>query len=162
MQKGVKELWRAFASLHEEERADWELWCLGKGELEDQIPCHPAIYKFGFVQPKELTPYLEKTGVFILPARYEHWGVVVHEFAAAGFPLICSLTTSAASVFLKNGENGYYTKPGSEHSIRDALRRVIALPDEKLWEMAEKSMTLATKITPLTWSATLWNLINQK
>ncbi len=159
--KGILELWEAFTSLSEDERGDWELWCLGKGELEDQLPKHPAVKNIGFVQPSALAPWLEQTGVFVLPAHYEHWGVAVHEFAAAGFPLICSTTTSAATAFLEEGKNGFFTTPKSTASIREVLLKIIALSDEQLIAMGRKSTEYAQRITPDTWSDTLWNIVNE-
>lgn len=159
-QKGIRELWSAFASLKEEERRDWELWCIGKGELEPEFPEHPFIRKIGFVQPDELAPYINQCGVFILPTHYEHWGVVVHEFAAAGFPLICSTRTSAASAFLKEGYNGYYTRPKDTASVRSALLKIISLDDRHLMEMGQRSTALAAQITPATWSATVQKIMN--
>ncbi|MBK7964607.1 MAG: glycosyltransferase [Bacteroidetes bacterium] len=160
--KGIRELWKAFLSLNEQERKDWELWCVGKGELEIEFPNHPAIKKIGFIQPHELAPYLAETGVFILPAHYEHWGVVVHEFAAAGFPLICSTTTSAASAFLHEGKNGFFTQPKNISSVREAIEKIINLNDEELRKMGEESKKLAQNITPKIWAATVWKIIEQK
>ena len=112
------------------------------------------------MQPDELSKFIEQTGVFILPAYYEHWGVVVHEFAAAGFPLLCTSTTSAATTFLKDNYNGYVLKPKSTESILSALRKIIALSDKELLEMATNSVTLSSQVTPDTWSQTLMSLVN--
>jgi glycosyltransferase involved in cell wall biosynthesis len=150
--KGVMELWQAFIQLHQETDTDWELWCLGKGELDHAFPVHDKIRNFGFVQPQEMKSYLEQTGVFILPAHYEHWGVVVHEFAAAGFPLLCTSTTSAASAFLQNGINGYIIEPYSTSSLVQALKKIVALSDDELIEMAEKSASFSEVITPEKWA----------
>ncbi|MGZ4099126.1 MAG: glycosyltransferase family 4 protein, partial [Bacteroidia bacterium] len=80
--KGITDLWEAFIQLQEETPNDWELWCLGTGSV---IPReHPKIKHFGFVQPKELGPILDQSGVFVLPSRFEPWGVVVQEYSAAG------------------------------------------------------------------------------
>ncbi len=86
--KGLPELWAAFEELQHEEPNEWELWCLGIGTLKG--PQHKKLKHFGFVQPKDLEPILMETSVFILPSRFEPWGVVVQEMAAAGFPLIVS------------------------------------------------------------------------
>lgn len=160
--KGVRELWSAFASLSDGERKGWELWCLGKGELEQELPSHPAIKNCGFVQPSDLSPYMKSTGVFILPAHYEHWGVVVHEFAAAGFPMICTTTTSAASAFLKENQNGFFTEPRNTTALKESIIKIINSSDAQLIEMGNKSVELSNKITPDTWSSTLWRLAGKK
>lgn len=156
--KGARELWKAFIQLQNEQPNEWELWCLGKGDLDTEFPSHEKIKNFGFVQPKDLNKYIEDTGVFILPTHYEHWGVVVHEFAAAGFPMICSTTTSAATTFLKEGYNGFYTKPKDVSSIVAAMKKIIAMSERELFEMGEQSVELSKQITPETWSNTLMQL----
>ncbi len=159
--KGVKELWEGFIRLQEKSPNEWELWCLGKGDFDPVFPEHEKIRNFGFVQPAELKKYIGKTGVFILPSQYEHWGVVVHEFAAAGFPLMCSDTTSAAHAFLQDGVNGFLHKPYKVSSICDTLEKFIQCTDEELNRMAEHSVTLSRTITPDTWAATAWEYIEQ-
>lgn len=160
--KGIRELWKAFTALKDDERKDWELWCLGKGELESEFPDHPAIKNIGFVQPEQLQHYLQECGVFILPAHYEHWGVVVHEFATAGFPLVCSTKTSAATFFLHEGINGFFTQPKDTASVREAILRIIRSSDDSLRKMGEASKLEAEKITPLTWSQTIWDIMTKQ
>ena len=155
--KGINELWEAFIRLQKEQPNEWELWCLGKGDIDP--PSHEKIKNFGFVQPSEMSGFIEQTGVFILPAYYEHWGVVVHEFAAAGFPLLCTSTTSAATTFLINEYNGYVMEPENADSILSALKKIIALTDDALNTMAENSSKLSLQITPSTWSDSLMSLI---
>ena len=157
--KGVRELWEAFIRLQEETPTEWELWCIGKGELNDEFPVHDKIRNLGFIQPNELNKFIEQTGVFILPAYYEHWGVVVHEFAAAGFPLLCTTTTSAATTFLKDGYNGYLLKPKSVDSIKKAFQKIIALTDVELNEMSANSSVISSQLSPTTWSDTLMSVL---
>jgi glycosyltransferase involved in cell wall biosynthesis len=158
--KGVHELWNAFVRFQHESPSEWELWCLGKGELENEFPVHPKIKNFGFVQPSGMSRFIEDCGVFILPSHYEHWGVVVHEFAAAGFPLICTHTTGAASVFLKDGENGYFVQPSSVDSLVEVFKKIAALSDEQLAQMGDKSALTASAITPETWAQTCMDFLN--
>jgi len=157
--KGIRELWQAFSSINESERKGWELWCLGKGELLNEFPKNEYIKDVGFVQPDQLKTYLADTGVFILPTHYEHWGVVVHEYAASGFPMICSTTTSAATTFLKEGENGYFCQPKNVESIRTSMLKIINRSDEQLIAMGKKSVELSKMITPDTWADTIMSLI---
>lgn len=155
--KGVQELWDAFVSLKNENINDWELWCLGTGDIPPAE--HPAIRHFGFVQPADLPPVLRDTGVFILPSRIEPWGVVVHEFAAAGFPMLLSRNVGASDAFLAEGKNGFSFDTNDPASIRTAMKSVIALSDEQLFRMGELSRELARKISPEQWAKTLYELI---
>lgn len=155
--KGVREMWSAFIKWKETRGNDWELWCLGTGDVPPIE--HPAIRHFGFVQPSELAAILKDTGVFILPSRFEPWGVVVHEFAAAGFPLLLSEEVGAASAFLREGENGFSFPAGDETAIINAFDRIAKMTEAHLNEMGEKSHAIAQTITPETWADTLHALI---
>jgi len=154
--KGVRDLWEAFAQLQGETPNDWELWCLGTGSVQPLK--HPAIRHFGFVQPGEMDRYMAQCGIFILPSRKEPWGVAVHEFAAAGFPLLLSDEVGAADAFLENGRNGFLIRAGDKESIKNAMRKIIALPDERIAGMMGLSNQLAKRITPAIWAQTILNV----
>lgn len=158
--KGITDLWNAFISWKQETDNDWELWCLGTGDIRPIA--HPAIKHFGFIQPKDLGKYMEETGIFIMPSRFEPWGVVLHEFCAAGFPVICSDKVGASEAFIQEGENGYIYAAENVNELKACMKKFAALPDEKLVAMGEKSKILSLKITPATWVDTLMKTIQRK
>jgi glycosyltransferase involved in cell wall biosynthesis len=158
--KGVREMWDAFIELKSETGTDWELWCLGTGDVEPVQ--HPAIQHFGFIQPLEMGKFIAEAGVFILPSRFEPWGVVVHEFASAGFPLLCSDAVGATEAFLKNGENGFSFTANDKNSIKAVMKKIMNLPDDHLLQMGERSVQLAANITPSKWADTIMHLVNEK
>lgn len=150
--KGMDLLFKAWMEICEEEQHDWELWCAGTGELYDQRPDHPQIKHLGFLQPIELKDHLQNAGVFVLPSRFEPWGVVVHEMAVAGFPLIGSSAVGSATQFLQEGKNGYLFQNESFSELKSALKRMINLSDEELKNMAVKSHQLGISYTPKMWA----------
>ncbi len=158
--KGVEEMWKAFIQFDKRLNTDWELWCLGAGSIKP--PEHPKIKHFGFVQPSELEPYIRQTGVFILPSRFEPWGVVVHEFAAAGFPLLCSRAVGANSAFLEEGVNGYAFEPNDSLSIEKVLEKITEKNSKELIEMGEISIKKASQITPKKWVESLMSVLKKK
>lgn len=155
--KGISTLWNAFIQAIESAPEDWELWCLGTGDLFDQRIIHPNIKHFGFVQPAKLEEFLTQTSIFILPSRFEPWGVVVHEMAASGMPLICSDEVGAASLFLKPGINGYSFESGNEKQLKELLIKMMSLNDETILKMGEQSQILSKQITPAIWAEKLLN-----
>ena len=155
--KGITDLWEAFIELQEEQPNDWELWCLGTGDIAPVE--HPKIMHFGFVQPAELPKFIKGAGVFVLPSHFEPWGVVVHEFAAAGFPLICSDEVGACSAFVQNDFNGYIYHAGNKKALKETLRKMMGLEQEQLITMAERSVEKAKLITPATWTKQLISLL---
>jgi glycosyltransferase involved in cell wall biosynthesis len=153
--KGITDLWQAFIELKKENNNDWELWCLGVGD----IPAieHPSIKHFGFVQPIDMQKYIAETSVFVLPSRVEPWGVVVHEFTLAGFPIICSSEVGAASSFLLNGTNGYFCEASNVEQLKNKMNLFIKKEDSKILAMGEKSRELALKVNVNNWIASLLN-----
>jgi glycosyltransferase involved in cell wall biosynthesis len=154
--KGLPELWRAFIRLRET-GCKWELWCAGTGDLAPVQ--HEGIKHLGFVQPSAMAELMKQTGVFVMPSRTEPWGVVLHEFAAAGFPVICSREVGAASAFVNEGVNGYLYKAGNEEALYQLMLKITTLSDVQLRQMGTHSAAKAQQITPQRWAATLHSFI---
>jgi glycosyltransferase involved in cell wall biosynthesis len=157
--KGITDVWEAFISWKKETNNDWELWCLGTGDIKPIE--HPAVKHFGFVQPKDIGPYILGTGIFVMPSRFEPWGVVLHEFCAAGLPVICSDKVGAVEAFVKDCDNGYIYPAGNINELKERIKKITALPDDKLFTMGEVSKKLALGITPAKWADTLINIIQK-
>lgn len=147
--KGINELWQAFIELQAEQPNEWELWCLGIGDVKPIE--HPKIKHFGFIQPRDLATYTAQTGVFILPSRFEPWGVVVHEFAASGFPLLLSNAVGAKQSFLENNKNGYEFKSQNVVDLKRVLKLIINLSEPELLEMSAYSNQLSKSISQTIW-----------
>lgn len=160
--KGIYEMWNAFIALQNENPNEWELWCLGTGDDWDKRPIHDKIKHFGFVQPADIKDFVRQTGVFILPSRFEPWGVVVHEFAASGFPLLCSDKVGAANVFVQEGQNGFRFAAGDEAGVKSAMKKIMSLKEDELLSMGKKSHELSMTISPEKWAVDLMNVIQQK
>jgi len=155
-EKGIEELWQAFINIQNTKPNDWELWCLGVGKI---VPIdHPKIKHFGFVQPAQLESYIQQSSVFILPSVFEPWGVVVHEYAASGFPLLLSTEVGAGEQFLVDGNNGYFFKPGNVTAIQNAMEKIISKSDVEIFQMAESSQKQSQSISPASWAKSLYAL----
>lgn len=147
--KGIVELWNAFIALGSTE---WELYCAGTGPLYPSRIQAKGIHHLGFVQPVDFDTFAGKGGVFVLPSYKEPWGVVVHEFASAGFPIICSTAVGSASAFVNENVNGHIVnmKNGNSELIR-TMARFSSETDEKLWKMGRESRKLASSMSIDTW-----------
>jgi len=157
-QKGYDLLWKAFMSLHKEGNKEWELWCAGTGPLYEHRIQYPGIRHLGFVQPEEMEYLISQTDVFVLPSRFEPWGVVVQEFAAAGMPLILSDAVNAHHAFLKPRENGFLFKSGDSDSLKDVMKAMMQTDNSQRTKMGEISTALAGIYDTHNWSATLYKL----
>jgi glycosyltransferase involved in cell wall biosynthesis len=152
-EKGVEDLWTAFIELCNEKKYDWELWCLGKGEIAPVK--HDKIKHFGFKQPEEMMDIIKNTGIFVLPSTFEPWGVVVHEYTAAGFPVICTEKVGAADAFVRHGENGIVIKAENTGELKSALEKCITMTDAQLIKMSDESTRMASAMTPEKWAENL-------
>jgi glycosyltransferase involved in cell wall biosynthesis len=149
--KGVEDLWRSFVELQEEYPNEWELISIGTGPLYESRLKHPKIKHLGFVQPDEMKEYISKGGVFVLPSHFEPWGVVVHEFALAAFPMILSSSVGATSQFLDDGVNGYIFDSQDIESLKEKMRSIISKDISELQCMGEESYKRAKDIDRDRW-----------
>jgi glycosyltransferase involved in cell wall biosynthesis len=158
--KGQQMLCDAFAELCDAgEAGDWELLMAGTGELHQQVVGSPSgrharIRHLGFKQPDEMRAFVEQAGAFVLPSTYEPWGVVVHEHACTGLPLVLSSAVGAAERFLVERENGFRFIAGDKASLKTMLRMVVLSNDAELRAMGERSHALGGQWSPQAWAHT--------
>lgn len=159
--KGVLELYHAFRELSEEEDHGWTLDIIGAGPLKEELQETRQIRLRDFVQPEELPDLAVDAGVFVLPSRRDAWAVVLHEFAAAGMPLLSTDAAGATTAFVKEGYNGWLFQAGDKDSLKAAFRKVIRKLPEELLLMGARSQELSRQISPSTWAATLHKIASQ-
>jgi glycosyltransferase involved in cell wall biosynthesis len=158
--KGVDLLAEAWNNLGNDKKS-WELHCIGNGTLASFLKSQPGIVIHDFMQPDQLKDEIIHAGCFILPSRNEPWGVVIHEFATAGLPIICSTECGAAPVFVIHGLNGFLFKPADVNSISNSMRAIINSEDKQLLYMADYSNKLGLHITPALSAASLISVFNR-
>lgn len=151
-EKGLDLLWQAFEAHHANHESDLELWCIGAGPLEAVKPEHPRIRHLGFVQPAEFRDRLAGGGIFVLPSTFEPWGLVVQEFALAGFPLVLSPSVGAADRFL-GADNGLLLLGVTSEALVAAIARIDALGEAELAAMSWASRARAEGLTVDGWVA---------
>lgn len=160
--KGVLDLWKAFVEFKKENDNDWQLLCMGTGELWNQRIEHEAITHAGFVQPQQMSDYIQNANAFILPSHFEPWGVVVHEMALAGLPLLCSDAIGAASYFLRERKNGFSFAAGDRDAIKRTLLQLAQSDDHSLESMGAYSNQLGHTLTPAMWVETLEKVLERR
>jgi glycosyltransferase involved in cell wall biosynthesis len=160
--KGVDILAQAWRNIKaRNESKDWELTLIGNGSLYESIATFTELKIINFLQPDELAIEIKKYGCFILPSRFEPWGLVLHEFAAAGFPIICSNVCGAALVFVTKNYNGYTFKPNDVEDLEKQMLKIINASDTELFSFANKSHAMGQKITPELSAASFISIINE-
>jgi glycosyltransferase involved in cell wall biosynthesis len=166
--KGHQLLCDAFAKLCDQGLAgDWELWIAGTGELHQQVMDSPSgrharIKHLGFVQVADMPSVLEQCGVFVLPSSYEPWGVVVHEHACAGFPMVLSSAVGEGERFLRGTENGFRFISGDGGTLSTMLRMIMLSSDAELLAMGRRSAELGAQWSPQEWALVVMDLIRAR
>lgn len=146
--KGTDILFEAFKIYRQKYKGTWNLICVGNGELKHLLNNTKGIKVLDFSTQEELVALTQKVGVFILPSRFDQWGLVVHEFATAGIPLILSANVGAASTFLIENYNGYTFKNNSPDALAEAMYNISSKKDDELLKMGNNSITLSKRINP--------------
>ncbi len=145
-EKGLNTLINAWSALGTE-KYNWSLKVIGNGKLKYLFDDFNDIELEDFIQPENLEKEVKNAGCFVLPSLKDNWGVVVHEFAAAGLPLIISDGVGAKSTFLINGYNGYEFKKGNKKSLMKSMKNIIDTPDEYLYKMGLNSHKMSKRIS---------------
>jgi len=134
------------------QRKDWKLYLIGGSNLKKN---YPNVVIKNFIQPDNLNKELAKVGCAILPSRFEPWGVVVHEFASAGIPMILSDEVGSRATFLINKWNGFIFKSNNIKKLADCMLQIIESSDQELKKMAKRSIILSKRISPETSASNL-------
>jgi glycosyltransferase involved in cell wall biosynthesis len=153
--KGIFDLWKAFIAIQNEVPNEWELWCVGTGDQWGNKLEHPQIKHLGFLQPTEMDEIIKETSIYVLPSHFEPWGVSLHEFVAAGYPVVCSDKVGSAEQFLQPYENGYSFPSGDVDRLKEVLLQVMNMDNATFASMSKKSLELAQTITPSVWAKTI-------
>ena len=160
--KGINFLIEAFLELVENEKFDLNLVLVGNGAEKKNIPVHPRIIQHDFLDQVSIIGLLNEVRFFCLPSIKEPWGVVLHEFTAAGMPIVTTDVCGAATAFVKHYYNGLIIKPAEKNSLKNAMQFMASLNEEKLEEMETRSYELSKQITPAMWSGTILSVISKQ
>ncbi|MFN5005226.1 MAG: glycosyltransferase family 4 protein [Bacteroidota bacterium] len=159
--KGIDLLVSALIQLRHEGIFNGHLKLVGNGSFETSLPRHSWITHKNFLDQSELRNEVIGTRIFCLPSRYEPWGVVVHEMAAAGLLICCSSACGAADDFVIHKANGYIFKVGSLEDLTNGLRYLFTLSDSQVGEMQKLSVSLSNKVTPEFSASQLMSIFDQ-
>lgn len=162
--KNIQFLIQTFQNLTEAQRHEWRLLIVGAGPLLSDLKgiAKENVVFQDFVSPDKLPDLLSECDAFCLPSFYEPWGVVIHEAAAMGLPMLISDACGAATEFLIEGFNGYSFSAHDSTSLQKRLIQLFSLEDKALLQMGQNSYTLSQRITLDTWAATCAGLLQER
>jgi glycosyltransferase involved in cell wall biosynthesis len=113
--------------------------------LSDSV--REAIEYAGFQPPEALPGLFAQAHLFILPSRYDGWGVVVNQAVGAGLPVIVTRSVGSSHDLVQNGKNGLIIDTGDATAIREALCHYIDDP-KRIQKAGQLSREISQSITP--------------
>lgn len=159
--KGIEMLVKVHKKLYDSKKIEDKLIIIGDGDLKNKLNLeHEHIIYYSFMAQKDIINIMSKVKYFCLPSKSEPWGVVIHEATAAGLPIVTTLHCGAATVFVKQGYNGYLFDSDNEDQLEDILLKMNAKSNDELDLMSKRSFDLSKQIQPEMWAESLINLIS--
>lgn len=144
--KGINYLLDAWNNIID--KKGWKLVLVGDGSLKMKLAYPKGVELRDFMLQSELKKLAEECACFVLPSVFEPWALVIHEFAAAGLPLVVTNACGAADHFVINNYNGFKVEPRDVASLHDALNKIISADNEMLISFGNRSREIAKGITP--------------
>jgi glycosyltransferase involved in cell wall biosynthesis len=157
--KGIDTLLEAHARLHLEKRPA-RLTICGTGPLKDRVASRSDVDFREFVQPRDLPEVLASQDVLVLPSRYEPWGVVAAEGAAAGLALLTSDRVGAAHDLLIEFENGRTFAAGNAQQLYERMVWFLDNRDD-LEQLSASSRALVRPYLSDRWATRLLRLLDE-
>lgn len=160
--KGIDLLSEAYRNYRASVQDPWGLKLIGGGAGVDDYQQEEGIETLGFVQPAAIPEAMADASCFVLPSRFEPWGVVVQEAAALGLPLVTSDACGASVHLLRDGWNGYLIDTNDVGALTEAMLRIHRLPVSRIESMGRRSAALSEQFTPDRWALTLIDGVRQQ
>jgi glycosyltransferase involved in cell wall biosynthesis len=101
----------------------------------------------GFRPPERLPEFFEQSDAFVLPSRYDGWGVVINQALAAGLPIITTNAVGAGLDFVDNEVNGMRIPTNDVDALYQAMK-TIAVNPHVVHEWGKNSRDRARNLTP--------------
>lgn len=79
----------------------------------------------GFLAGNAMKNALATSDAFVLPTRQDTYGVVVHEAACLGLPLLISRHAGASAVLVREGANGFVIDPADADDLAEKMRLLL-------------------------------------
>lgn len=134
-QKGYDNLIKGFAELHSK-YPDWELNIYGEGSLRNSL--QRQINKLGLKNvvnlcglTDDIDSKLEESAFFVMPSRFEGFGMVLVEAMSHGVPCISYDCPNGPSDIIKNGHNGLLVENQNLSALMTAIESLIKDPIER-------------------------------
>lgn len=129
--KGVDVLLNAFDNMPN----DICLYCIGGNPTKDlhRIINEKKLENVFFVEHSNLEilkKYYKAADAFVLPTRYDTWGLVINEAMSYGLPVITTKNCVAGLQLVEEDKNGYLVEAESVEQLRIAIDKILKCSDD--------------------------------
>ncbi|WP_053976063.1 glycosyltransferase family 4 protein [Mangrovimonas xylaniphaga] len=142
--------------------ADWKLQIVGGGpitaQLESLVKDIKKVELSSWLSYDELPSLYKNASAFILPSKFEPWGLVVNEAMSASLPIILSNECGCMPDLLDG--NGYLFDAENLNNLVEVLNNLEKMSTDDLFKNGERSFNIIKQFTPETWGQTLHTLLN--
>lgn len=118
----------AFAELRDKHGDQFELYIAGPGSwpLDEKVP--KGVHFLGLKSTAELAEYFNLCDVFVMPSKFEAYGIVFAEALIYGLPII-GRDAFAMKDFIEHGKNGFLLKSDSKEELAELMYDAITNSD---------------------------------
>jgi len=93
----------------------------------------PQLTMPGFVNQRDLGKYYSAADVFVLPSRFETWGLVVNEAMHFGLPVVVSSGVGCHHELVVSGRTGFVFPSADAEELGQCLRRLMQDREHLAW-----------------------------
>ena len=122
-------------------------------ELISSLGIRDHVWWLGVLPQGELPRYYGAADVFVLPSRYELFGIVMLEAMACGVPVVATRFGGPAEV-IAHGETGFLVDPTDPEELAGAIEALLSNPELRR-EMGRRTRRAAEERYSWTASARL-------
>lgn len=159
-EKNIEVFANVLDQINSEMNTKHEFKIIGKGVLQTKIQEYKCVKLLGFKNIDEMISIADKCHVFCLPSTYEPWGVVLHEMALLGMPILASEKCGSSFDLVQNNINGFKFNPNDLKSIKKAILNFLNLTNKQKIDFGISSKIIAKKLNHDYWCNNLISLLD--
>lgn len=153
--KGADVLADAYRRYRDHTDEPWDLHVAGLGEMAPAFDGIAGVEMLGFRQPPELAAMMREASCLVVPSRIDPYGVIVHEGAVSGLPIVTTYLVGAVPGLVQDGQNGWVVASGDADALATAMARMSAAGPARLGEMSDVSRALGSRTSSAGWARNL-------
>ena len=169
-EKGFDRLLDAFARIAAA-HPEWGLLIAGRGSMQNalqrqarRLGLQGRIHLAGWTE--DPTPTLSESDVFVLPSRFEGFGIALIEAMAAGVPVVAFDCPAGPREIVRHGTDGILVPDGDVNALSQALAQVMSDPARRAALAKEAPRRVAERFSQeralLAWSELLTRVVQAR